>query len=90
MKKHAQHSKQRKVQFLMPVFVAHFVAQTVNTICFEGFAHVHLNGFGVALGCQLGSLFDTFKLQGSIVASKMDTQNADVKTVENRIYRPTE
>mgnify|MGYP005657244759 CR=1 FL=1 len=64
VKKHAQHSKQRKVQFPMPFFVAHFVAQTVNTICFEGSAHVHLNGFGVALGCHLGSLFNNFAIKG--------------------------
>ncbi len=63
-KKHAQHSNQRKVQFPMPFPLAHFVAQTVNTTCFEGFAHVHLNGFGVALGCHLGSLFDTFAIKG--------------------------
>ena len=63
VKKHAQHSKQRKVQFPMPFFVAHSVAQTVNTICFEGSAHVHLNGFGVALGCHLGSLFDTLAIK---------------------------
>ena len=62
-KKHAQHSKQRKVQFPMPFFVAHFVAQTVHTICFKGFAHVHLNGFGVALGCHLGSLFNSFAIK---------------------------
>ena len=64
VKKHAQHSKQRKVQFPMPFFVAHFVAQTVNTICFEGSAHVHLNGFGVALGCHLASLFNNFEIKG--------------------------
>ena len=64
VKKHAQHSKQRKVQFPMSLTVAHSVAQTVNTICFEGSAHVHLNGFGVALGCHLGSLFNNFAIKG--------------------------
>ena len=44
--------------------VARFRAQTVNTICFAGFAHVNLNGFGLAFGCHLGSLFDTFATKG--------------------------
>ena len=47
----------------MPFFVAHLVAQTVNTICFEGSAHVHLNGFGVALGRHLGLLFNNFAIK---------------------------
>ena len=62
-KKHAKHSKQRKVQFPMPFFVAHFIAQTVNTICFEGPAHVHLNGFGVALG----SLWSHFGITSGLI-----------------------
>ena len=86
VKKHAQHSKQRKVQFPMPVFVARFVAQTVNTICFEGSAHVHLNGFGVALGCHLGSLFDNFAIKGLNLDVTRSVQKAFAKTVPKTSY----
>ena len=86
VKKHAQHSKQRKVQCPMPFFVARFVAQTVNTICFEGFAHVHLNGFGVALGCHLGSLFDNFAIKGLNLDVTRSVQKAFAKTVPKTSY----
>ena len=86
VKKRAQHSKQRKVQFPMPFLVAHFVAQTVNTICFEGLAHIHLNGFGVALGCHLGSLFDNIAVKGLNLDVTRSVQKAFAKTVPKTSY----
>ena len=87
VKKHAQHSKQRTVQFPMSLPVAHFVAQTVDTICFEGFAHVHLNGFGVALGCHLGSLFNNFAIKGPNLDVTRGVKKAFAKTVPKTSYK---
>ena len=87
VKKHAQHSKQRKVQFPMPVFVAHFVAQTVNTICFEGCAHVHLHDFGLALGYLLESLFDNFAVKGADLEVNRRVQKVFVKRVPKTSYK---
>ena len=83
-KKHGQHSKQRKVQFPMPFFVAHFVAQTVNTICFEGSAHVHLNGFGVALGAIWGHFLTTLRSKVPIWTSQGVSKKLSQKRFQKR------
>ena len=59
--------------------VAHFRAQTVNIICFAGFAHVNLNGFGLAFGCHLESLFDTFAIKGPNLDVRNGAQKAFAK-----------
>ena len=66
--------------------MGHCVAQTVNTICFEGFARVRLSGFGVPLGCHLGSLLDTLVIHGRILAARGAGQNVNTKKVVNRRY----
>ena len=59
--------------------MAHCSAQAVNTICFEGCAHVHLNDFGVALRWHLGSLLDTLAIQSRNLSVKGGTQKAFAK-----------
>ena len=80
LKNTAQHSKQRKVRFPRPPRMAHCSAQAVNTICFEGVGHVHLGGFGVAFGGHLGSLFDTFEVQGPIWDQKWGSKTQAQKS----------
>ena len=52
----------------------------------ESSSNVHLGGFGVAFGCHLGSLFDTFGAQGPFWDAKVRVQNVVRKTVKNGIY----
>ena len=51
------------------------MAQTVNTICFARSDHVHLDGFGVALGCHLVSLLETLVNQSPNLSVKWGAQN---------------
>ena len=64
--------------------MAHCIAETVNTICFEGFAHVHLNDFGVAVRCHLKSLLDTLAIQSRNLSVKGGAQKAFAKKRRKR------
>ena len=52
----------------------------------ESSSNVHLGGFGVAFGCHLGSLFDTFEVQRPVWDAKVRVKNVVQKTVKNGIY----
>ena len=72
----AQYSKQGTVRCPRVPQVGHCMAQTVNTICFARSDHVHLDGFGVALGCHLESLLETLANQSPNLSVKWGAQKA--------------